>query len=138
MDEPTQHSGNRDGESNGLRLFIGPAEDVHRRVRFGFEQAFHRGQLGRLMLGHAHRLKVARAELGERADRAEHQAACERTFGEFDVAILEQVPRGDAHHEERAEDERAEPDVDQAIHARRVEDHRPEVDDLGPRETFGR
>ena len=111
---------------------------MHRRVRFGFEQAFHRGQLGRLMLGHAHRLKMARAELGERTDRGEQQAAGERAFGEFDVPILEQIPSGNAHHEERAEDERAEPDVNQPIDARRIEDHRPEVDDLGPLETFGR
>src|SRR5205807_8803442 len=56
----------------------------------------------------------------------------ERAFGELQVAAAEDVIGGDAHDEERALDERAEDDVDEAVHAGGVEDHGPEVGDDSP------
>jgi hypothetical protein len=50
---------------------------------------------------------------------------------ELPVPVLQQVPRRDAHHEETAHDEAADPNVNQSLHRRRVEDQGPEVDDLG-------
>ena len=96
-----------------MAAFSSGSPDEREVAAAGGELALEGGQLRRLVAVDVLRLQVAGDHRGEGEHGGEQQRPGERAAGELLVTPAQQVVRRDAHDEERAHDERAQPDVDE-------------------------